>query len=279
MRSATVTIAGLLVANGALALLLSMSDAPERPQHTSSEPVTVHLSDGWVAYQSSLSRRSDGAWVMPSALAWTNAFESEVPGPTGEAPVSVDVEAAPSPQHPGATLLRVLVQGDRRARRPLKDVQLRLDFFPFEVAAWRAPEQPWWEAPSTPLLATIDLPAAATRVLFVEVDARLRFGASLGVATFTATEEDGRAVRLVAPLERGHRDLDDASLDFRFFAAVFIAAETHLGTRVNFETLDALLADSTTGQPAREAFATDGLRRVESGLVHTRTVDWSALGY
>lgn len=250
--------------------MLSVPETPERRLRGSSAPLTLHVPDGRASYLASLERRPDGSWVMPTALAWTNAFRSEVRGPVG-APVRLDVEAAPSPTTPGATLLRVLVQVDRHAPQALRALRLRLDFFPLEVSAWRAPEQLVWDAPEAPLEVTLEPPPmGGCRVLFVEVDARFRYGGALGVATLTVNDTQ----RLVAPLERGHGDLDAASLDFRFFAAVFTAAEARHVGKVDFAVVEALLADSTMGQADREAFADQGLRRVESSLVRWRRFDW-----
>lgn len=270
-----VTMAALLLTNVALAIAHSRVEAPARPLRGSAEPVQVQLADGRDAWNAARAQQPERP--PPSALAWTNAFRSEVAGPMPGAPLRLDVEAAPSPVHRGATLLRVVVQADRRQQPNLPDPRLRLDFFPLEVAAWRAPEQPTWAAPQTPLLVTLaPLEAGASRVLFVEVDTRLRFGAALGVVTLTA----GPSVRLAAPLDRGPARLDDASLDFRFFAAVFATAESPV-VRVDADLVLDLLTDSSAGQAEREAFEDVALRTLNLSFeqLQARDIGWDQLGY
>ncbi|MBL8919531.1 MAG: hypothetical protein JNJ54_11760 [Myxococcaceae bacterium] len=265
----------LLLTNVALAVVHSRNETPARPLRASTEPVLLHLPDGRDAWKAALARQPDRP--RPSAVAWTNAFRSAVAGPTPGAPAGLHVEAAPSPLHPGATLLRVVVQADHRQEPDPSDLRLRLDFFPLEVVAWRAPEQPTWESPQTPLLVTLaPLEAGTSRVLFVEVDTRLRFGAALGVVTLTA----GPAGRLAAPLDRGPASLDDASLDFRFFAAVFATAESSV-VRVDAEGVLSLLADSAAGQAEREAFEDLALRTLNLTFdqLRARDVGWERLGY
>lgn len=256
LTRATVTMVGMSMAGAALATVLSLGEAPERPLRHE-EQVTVALRDGWSDYQGSLAPNAP-----VSSLAWVNSFRSDVAGPMGDEAARVDVEAAPSPLHPGATLLRVVVQTGRRGAAPLRDGRLRLDFFGSEVSAWRPPDAFDWHPTPVPLLATLDdLSPGAARVLFVEVDLPVRYGGALGTATLVGVS-DGRRVQQVVPLERGRGDLDDASTDFRFFAAVFALGENARGAvHLGYETVDPLLADSTLGVPEREAFLEQGLHR------------------
>lgn len=259
LTRATVTMVGVSMVGGALATVLSLGEAPERPLRHDDE-VTVSLRDGWVEYQSSLAPSPPRAPV--SSLAWVNAFRTDVAGPAGDAPVRVDVEAAPSPLQGGATLLRVVVQAGRRAGPTLRDARLRLEFFGSEVSAWRAPERSDWQPAGCALVATLDeLRPGVARVLFVEVDLPMRYGGAIGTATLRGVSE-GRDVQQTVPLERSRGDLDDATSDFRFFAAVFALAEHARGAAtVRSELIDPLLADTTLGVPEREAFLEQGLLR------------------